>query len=148
MANWFLSLFGTAGSSQASAQTEIPNDLTLSIGVNPFVGRWQSANTLGMGVFSQVDFSADGRFSTVMQTPNGPMTRMGVYKIINANTIWFGFVPDTHIQFLPGSNGQIVAYGVHGFPQETNFYQFLDARTMVMSSSIMRTASTTYTKVA
>jgi hypothetical protein len=31
--------------------------------------------------------------------------------------------------------------------QETNLYQFLDARTMVMSSSAMRAVSTTYMKV-
>ena len=79
------------------------------------MGRWQGTNTLG--AFCEAVFSADGRFSSVMQSAWGPVHQRGVYKIVDDKTIWFGSVPDTHIQVLPGSNGQLVASNVQGFPQ-------------------------------
>jgi hypothetical protein len=146
MLKQLFSFFGTTTGS-SSLPADQTDALTLSVGINPFVGKWQSSNTIGMGLLSEVVFSADARFSTVTHYPNGPMPRMGVYRIVNDSTVWFGFVPDTHVQILPGSNGQLVAYGVRGFPQETNIYRFLDARTMVLSDSVTGMVSTTYGKV-
>lgn len=142
MVKEMFSFFGwAAGSSpQASGQADV-----VVGGLNPFVGRWQGTNTLGN--FCEADFSADGRFSSVMQSAWGPVLQRGVYRIVDDKTIWFGSVPDTHIQVLPGSNGQLAVFNVQGFPQETNFYQFQNARTMVIASSVNPAISTTYTKV-
>jgi hypothetical protein len=82
-----------------------------------------------------------------MQSAWGPVHQRGVYRIVDDKTIWFVSVPDTHIQVLPGSNGQVVVSNIQGFPQETDFYQFRDARTMVIGSIGVMPISTTYTKV-
>jgi hypothetical protein len=136
------SFFGWAAESSPQPSGQVI--LTVG-GLNPFVGRWQGTNTLG--AFCEAVFSADGRFSSVMQSAWRPVHQRGVYKIVDDKTIWFGSVPDTHIQVLPGSNGQLVASNVEGFPQETDFYQFRDVRTMVIGSIVNPAISTTYTKV-
>jgi hypothetical protein len=94
--DFFSVIFGwtAENSPQASGQADF-----MVGGLNPFVGRWQGTNTLG--AFCEADFSADGRFSSVMQSAWGPVHQRGVYRIVDDKTIWFVSVPDTHIRSCP-----------------------------------------------
>jgi hypothetical protein len=113
---------------------------------NPFPGRWQGSNEFG--IYSEVIFSSDGKFSAIMQSAAGGMQKSGTFQVIDEKTILFVFDLQPHEQTLQRGFGQVVTRPIYDFPQETNYYEFLNAQTLVMRASAPPYPATTYHKIA
>jgi hypothetical protein len=150
MIKWFQWLIGVAPAARAEPSGQGGGPLAMSLAtvtpVNLFPGKWQGSMD-GVGIYSEVIFSAEGRFSTIMQSAAGSMQRTGTYRILDEKTVLF--VDDTplHAQVMPGPFGQPVTKAVETLPQETNYYEFLNAQTMVLRASAPPYPSTTYRRV-
>jgi hypothetical protein len=144
--NWLLWLVKPAPRENPEANRQGPaiGSVSVSLSQNPFVGAWRGTSNLG--IYSEVVFSPDGRFSSIMQSPHGAMQNTGTYNVLDARTIQFISDMQPQIQILPGAFGQWVGRLIHTLPRETDQYEFLDPGTMVISNTVPPYPATTYHK--
>jgi hypothetical protein len=101
------------------------------------IGTWRGS-TAQTGMLTQIEttLSQDGSFRTTVQSASGVLHTWGTYSIQGTAITYSNkdFAPK--VQNVPGPFGQIVSFPVTVPPQDTSFFRWQDANTLIIQSSV------------